>query len=339
MCYKRVVIIGLTGRNAAGKGIMVDYLKSKGFCSYSLSDVIRGEVRGRQLEVTREQLIDVGNELRAKHGSGYLAGRTLDSIQEDKNYVIDSFRHPDEVEVFRRRSDFHLLVIEADAPVRFARIKKRGRENDPATLEEFKILEEAELSNAISHGQQLLACQQLADFRMINEGTIEQFQNKIRKLLQQLMRKLNRPGWDEYFMKLAKVASLRSNCVKRKVAAVIVREKRVVSTGYNGTPRGTKNCYEGGCPRCNSFADSGTQLEECFCSHGEENAITQAAYHGVSVKDATLYTTVAPCLMCTKMIVNAGIQEVVYNSDYPLNETSFKLLRGAGVICRRQKVE
>ena len=339
MCYKRVVIIGLTGRNAAGKGIAADYFKSKGFYYCSLSDVIRGEVRGRQLEVTREQLIGVGNELRAKHGTGYLARRILESIQEDKNYAVDSFRHPDEVEVFRGRRDFHLLAIEADAAVRFARIKKRGRESDPATLEQFKTLEERELTSAASHGQQLLACQQLADFRMINEGTVEELQQEIHKLLRQLMRNLNRPGWDEYFMKLAKVASLRSNCVKRKVAAIIVRDKRVVSTGYNGTPRGTKNCYEGGCPRCNSLADSGTQLEECFCSHGEENAITQAAYHGVSVKGATLYTTFAPCLMCTKMIINAGIREVVYNLGYPLNETSFKLFQEVGVTCRQQRVE
>ncbi|HUG44526.1 MAG TPA: deaminase, partial [Acidobacteriota bacterium] len=78
---------------------------------------------------------------------------------------------------------------------------------------------------------------------------------------------------------------------------------------------------------------------ECLCSHGEENAITQAAYHGVSVKGATLYTTFAPCLMCTKMIINAGISEVVYNMDYPLNKTSFALLKEAGVVCRKHPVQ
>jgi len=87
------------------------------------------------------------------------------------------------------------------------------------------------------------------------------------------------------------------------------------------------------------MADSGTRLDDCLCSHGEENAIVQAAYHGVSVKDATLYTTFAPCLMCTKMIINAGIREVVYNVDYPLNEASFRLIQEAGIICRQFKVE
>ena len=127
--------------------------------------------------------------------------------------------------------------------------------------------------------------------------------------------------------------------MKRKVAAVIVLDKRVISTGYNGTPRGTKNCYEGGCPRCNNLADSGTRLEECLCFHGEENAIIQAAYHGVSVKGSMLYTTFAPCLTCTKMIINAGIVEVVYNQDYPLNETSFELFQESGVRFRKYQVE
>ncbi|MGH9425448.1 MAG: deoxycytidylate deaminase [Terriglobia bacterium] len=153
------------------------------------------------------------------------------------------------------------------------------------------------------------------------------------------MRQQERPGWDEYFMKIAQVASMRSNCIKRKVGAVVVRDRRIVSTGYNGTPRGTKNCNEGGCPRCNSLASSGTRLDECLCSHAEENAITQAAYHGTSVKDAILYTTFAPCLMCSKMIINSGIIEVIFNVDYPLNETSFQLFEQAGVKIRQHRLD
>ena len=96
-----------------------------------------------------------------------------------------------------------------------------------------------------------------------------------------------------------------------------------------------RNCDEGGCPRCNNFTDSGTKLDECLCSHGEENAIVQAAYHGVSVKGATLYTTFSPCLMCTKMIINSGIGEVVFQGNYPFLETSLKLLEQAGVTVRK----
>ena len=153
------------------------------------------------------------------------------------------------------------------------------------------------------------------------------------------MRQQDRPGWDEYFMKIAQVASMRSNCIKRKVGAVVVRDRRIISTGYNGTPRGTKNCNEGGCPRCNSLASSGTRLDECLCSHAEENAITQSAYHGTSVKDGILYTTFAPCLMCSKMIINCGIIEVIFNVDYPLNDTSFQLFKQAGVSVRQYRLD
>jgi len=130
------------------------------------------------------------------------------------------------------------------------------------------------------------------------------------------------------------VVATRSNCMKRKVAAIIVKDNRVISTGYNGTPRGARNCNEGGCPRCNGMAPSGTALDECLCCHGEENAITQAAYHGTSLKGSTLYTTYAPCLHCTKLIINSGIVEVVYNKDYPLNDRALDLLRECGVALR-----
>lgn len=148
-----------------------------------------------------------------------------------------------------------------------------------------------------------------------------------------------RPDWDVYFMEIAKVVAARSNCSRRHVAAVIVKDKRIISTGYNGTPRGIKNCNEGGCPRCNSHAPSGTGLEECICSHGEENAIVQAAYHGISVKDSTLYTTFSPCLLCAKMIINAGIREVVYNESYSIDSTARRILAEAGVILRPVKAD
>jgi dCMP deaminase len=139
-------------------------------------------------------------------------------------------------------------------------------------------------------------------------------------------------------MDIAKQVAARSNCMKRQVAAVIVSERRIISTGYNGTPRGVRNCNEGGCPRCNGFSESGRNLDECLCSHGEENAIVQASYHGIAIRDATLYTTYSPCLMCSKMIINAGIRKVVYNEAYPLNDTATAMLKEAGVDLVKLKV-
>ena len=333
------MVIGLTGRNASGKGLVAEFLQAKGFDYLSLSDFIREEVTKRGHEVTRERLIEVGRDLRARFGNGYLAQQTLKQLDEDRNYVVDSFRHPEEVEKFRNLRDFYLLALEAEAKTRYQRIRARARESDPVEFEEFLRLEEEEISSPRSEGQKLSESASLADCTVENNGTKEELCSQVSSWLQKLMPQLSRPDWDEYFMRMAKVAALRSNCVKRKVAAVIVRDKRVISTGYNGTPRGTRNCFEGGCPRCNQLADSGTQLDDCLCSHGEENAITQAAYHGVSVKDGVLYTTFSPCLTCTKMIINSGIREVVYNLEYPLSDTSFQLLQEAGLVCRQFKVE
>ena len=144
-----------------------------------------------------------------------------------------------------------------------------------------------------------------------------------------------RPGWDIYFMDIAHVVTKRSNCIRRQVAAIIVKDQRIISTGYNGTPRGVRNCFEGGCPRCASKAPSGSGLGECICSHAEENAITQAAYHGIAVKGATLYSTMSPCLICAKMIINAGIQEVVFEQEYEFGAQTRDLLLEAGVRYRR----
>jgi len=143
-----------------------------------------------------------------------------------------------------------------------------------------------------------------------------------------------RPDWDHYFMEIAKVVAIRGNCSRRQVAAVIVKDHRIISTGYNGTPRGIQNCFDGGCPRCNSNTPSGHDLANCVCCHAEENSIVQAAYHGISVKDATLYTTFSPCLQCAKMIINAGIKEVVYHQEYTIVDQAFALLEEASVTVR-----
>jgi dCMP deaminase len=331
------MLIGLTGRNASGKGEVAKYLQKKSFYYYSLSNVIRDEIRLRGEEPTRDRLIIVGNELRQRYGANILAERVLAKIEDDKHYIIDSIRNPSEVEAFRAAKHFKLIRVEAAPEIRFQRIVSRQRESDPRTFEEFLALETRE-AEGDDTSQNLVKVELMADHTLTNEGALEKLYSQIDELLPKLLREIQRPSWDEYFMNIAKVVASRSNCMKRKVAAIIVRDKRVISTGYNGTPRGTLNCNEGGCPRCNSMATSGTALDECLCSHGEENAIVQASYHGVSLKDAIIYSTFAPCLQCAKMIINSGIREVIYNMDYPLNESAFGLFQQAGVFIRKLKV-
>ncbi|MBI4115086.1 MAG: AAA family ATPase [Candidatus Omnitrophica bacterium] len=329
------MIIGLTGKNGGGKGEVAKFLTERGFQALSLSDVLREEAQKAAKPVTRDVLVELGNRLRNEFGSGVLAEKIYARLDPEKNYIIDSIRHPSEVQVFKRRRDFYLVHVQAPQKLRFERLRQRGRENDPRTFEEFLALEAKEAASAKSDDQQLDQAISLADVTLENGGPLRDLHEKIKRLLLELSKKELRPDWDDYFLGIAKMVALRSNCIKRKVAAVLVKDRRIISTGYNGTPRGVKNCNEGGCPRCNNLNPSGKDLEECLCSHAEENAITQAAYHGVTIKDATLYTTFSPCLICTKMIINSGIREVVYNVDYELALRARGLLEEAGVLIRQ----
>lgn len=147
-----------------------------------------------------------------------------------------------------------------------------------------------------------------------------------------MSKELNRPDWDHYFMNMAKVAGTRSNCLSRQLGAVVVRDKMILSTGYNGTPRNITNCNENGCPRCNDKNNvSGTNLDKCYCVHAEENSIIQAAYHGMNIKGSTIYALNSPCVFCTKSIINGGITRIVYNTGYTADEDSKKLLEEAGI--------
>ncbi|MCL2510028.1 MAG: cytidine/deoxycytidylate deaminase family protein [Methanomassiliicoccaceae archaeon] len=145
---------------------------------------------------------------------------------------------------------------------------------------------------------------------------------------------MQRPSNDEYFMSMAELVSQRSTCVRRRVGAVIVKDKHILSTGYNGSPKGTRHCEELGCIREQLNIPSGTRHELCRGVHAEQNAVAQAAYFGVSVKDAMIYTTTFPCSMCTKILINSGIVEVIYMTGY-VDDLSKELLAETNIKVRQ----
>jgi dCMP deaminase len=327
--------VGVAGLNAAGKGEVVRLLERRSFYRASLSDVIRADLAREGKEPTRENMIQRGRALRERFGPAVLAERAQRALPSDRNHVIDSIRHPAEVEALRAGGDFLLLWVEAPPRVRFERSRARGRAGDGEDFARFEELEARELASGEAAAQQLLAVRELADLVIPNDGSLEELGAKLEEALRDRLFFRERPSWDEYFMSIARVVASRSNCIKRKVGSVIALDRRIISTGYNGTPRGIRNCNEGGCPRCAGAAEAGTRLDECLCSHAEENAITQSAYHGVSVRGGTVYTTFCPCLICTKMIINAGLSEVVYDAHFPLGEVSVALFREAGIKVRQ----
>ena len=143
---------------------------------------------------------------------------------------------------------------------------------------------------------------------------------------------MNRPSWDEYFLSIADLTSKRSNCIKRSVGCVIVSENKIISLGYNGTPRGVDNCFDGGCDRCkNKLVESGTNLDLCICLHAEENALLFSDFD--KLNNASLYVNLFPCLSCSKKILQCNIKRVIYKENYKpdIQEKSMSLLKGNGV--------
>jgi dCMP deaminase len=141
---------------------------------------------------------------------------------------------------------------------------------------------------------------------------------------------MSRPSWERYFMDITHLVAKRSTCIRRQVGAILVKDKRVLATGYNGAPSGIAHCIDIGCFREKNKVPSGERHELCRGSHAEQNAIVQAATYGIPIKDAILFCTNLPCSICIKMIINAGIKTIFYEEGYPDN-LSEELIREAGI--------
>lgn len=139
-----------------------------------------------------------------------------------------------------------------------------------------------------------------------------------------------RPDWDEYFLQLADLVASRSTCIRRHVGAVLVKDERIIATGYNGAPRGIKHCLEVGCLRDRLGIPSGQRYELCRGVHAEQNAIINAAYYGVSTRDTVLYCTNQPCIICARIIANAGIRRVVHRGNFQ-DSLALEILEEAGI--------
>jgi dCMP deaminase len=147
-----------------------------------------------------------------------------------------------------------------------------------------------------------------------------------------------RPSWDEYFLEIAALVRSRSTCLRRQIGAVFVRERRILATGYNGAPSGLKHCEEVGCIRDREGVPSGERHELCRATHAEQNAMMQAAHHGVSLNESTLYVTNQPCVLCAKMLINAGVNRIVMLGSYP-DELSREMLQEAGISMELKELD
>lgn len=272
------------------------------------------------------------------------------SIDDLVNYATKNWREKlvttdinrkEECDVLIKRPFFLLISVDAPLMIRWVRYTARCLRLEEAapSLVSFVQMSDTEffgdhslMAHGTAHGNGPV-CNR-ASLRIVNtQSTLQEFHEHLEELDLVNSGRI-RPSWDAYFMQLASLASLRSNCMKRRVGCVLVRNKRVISTGYNGTPRGLTNCNEGGCGRCNSASAGGVGLGTCLCLHAEENALLESGRDRVG-DEATLYCNTCPCLTCSVKIAQVGVKEVVYNQAYSMDDQSAEILKEAGVLLRQ----
>lgn len=314
--------VGITGYMGSGKGELAKILMKRGFRYISLSDIVREETSKRKKTHSRENLQNIGNSLREKYGAGILGKRICEKISlaaRGKNdWVIDGIRNPAEIEELSSLRDFHLIGVFASKETMLKRLLSRGRATEKkSTKKEIEDALNREFGEGESeNGQQISACIDMADFVIRNENSLAELKQKLLHFFG-LLDGTDRPTFDEVFMELAYVWSKRSTCLRRHVGAVVAKDKQQLTAGYNGAPKGIPHCAElGGCLREKLHVPSGTRHELCRGTHAEQNAITQAAKFGISIEGATMYCNASPCVICTKMIINAGIKKLVFDSEY-----------------------
>ncbi|ODQ76925.1 hypothetical protein BABINDRAFT_173074 [Babjeviella inositovora NRRL Y-12698] len=303
------MLIGVSGPVASGKTEIARYLTFQGFLFIST-------------------LADFSSDL------SLAPSHTFANIEEliahvtkyyDHNFVMTNILHQKDLDKLQIRPFFLHIAVDAPLAVRFQ------RQRSSLSFEEFSAASDELLYSSLH------AVVHSASLVVLNTKTsLSDLYNQLSSLNLLDPTRL-RPTWDAYFMSLADLAALRSNCMKRRVGCVIVKNHRVMATGYNGTPRGLTNCNEGGCPRCNS-GTSGL-LATCLCLHAEENALLESGKERLGSGNGTdgvvLYCNTCPCLTCSIKIVQCGVKEVVYSQSYNMDEQSAEVLRQGGVTLRQ----
>ncbi|PVU97767.1 hypothetical protein BB559_001911 [Furculomyces boomerangus] len=267
------------------------------------------------------------------------------------NFVLKSTLSSTEIDELRKRP--FVLVVGIDGPVkmRFQRFCSKRKTNETLeNMQEFIDVSDkhlygfsGEISNSEIGGMVQFGynTKTINDVIRSSDLMITNSFNNVEELYKHLdsVSLINvertRPSWDLYFMKIAELASHRSNCMKRRVGCILVQNRQIIATGYNGTPKRITNCNEGGCKRCNEGASIGQSLDLCLCLHAEENALLEVGSSRISSVYCTLYCNTCPCIGCAKKIVQTGVREVVYSKSYGMDSHTSKLFEEAGIIMRQ----
>lgn len=332
------MIIGLTGTLAAGKGEIVKFLKQKGFKHFSVSEYLTQIIKERGLEVNRDNMVFIANQLRQMYSPSYLAEKLYEKAKlEDTNCIIESLRTVGEIESLRKKGEFILIAVNANQGIRYMRSQTRLSEKDKISFEKFLYDENKEMISSDPAKQNLSECIKLADYKIENDGNIEELHKNVEEILSKISveeptEKYIRPTWDEYFMEVAKTIAKRATCDRGRSGCVIARDKQLLVTGYVGSPKGLPHCDDVGHQFKKTIHEDGKITNHCVRTvHAEQNAICQAAKLGMSINGATLYCKMTPCRVCAMLIINSGIKRVVCEKKYHAGAESEEMFSKAGV--------
>jgi|SRR3989344_310653 len=302
------MIIAITGLKGSGKTTVAQYLQKKGFGYLSVPHFL-----------TDEEL-------------------PLEKINTEMNYAVEAITDLDQIDAFKEKDEVIVLRVDAPTELRLERLMEQQKQQNgkDVSYEDVLAFERNVLEDEQMIKQQLTPIFKAAQIVLKNDSDLDTLQKKVDHILADTNKKftLKKPSEDGLYMEIAQVIGKRSRCVKRKVGALLVKNKLVLTMGFDDTPRHIKHCNENGCIGCNK---EGLHIQ-CICNHAEENVILQAAYHGVNTQDTTMYTTESPCLRCIQVLINAGIKELVFNEEFPLNEMTYVLLKEANVSLRPRKI-
>lgn len=335
------MIFGITGTLGAGKGTIVEFLKERGIKHYSVREFLIKEIEKRGLPVNRDSMVVVANDLRRKFSPSYIVEELYrEAIERGGDAVIESLRAIGEVKKLKEFGDFYLFSVDAEPFLRYERIQKRASETDKISYAKFLSNESREMKSDDYTKQNLSACTILADYKFENNGSIENLNEKVLKVLNEIKEKkifvnntyLGRTDylpWDEYFMGVSILSSMRSKDPSTQVGACIVdKNKKIVATGYNGAPKGIED-------KDFPWAREGDFLETkyAYVCHAELNAILNSTRR--DLKGCTIYVVLFPCNECAKAIIQTGIKKVVYLQDKYKNIPSYiasrKILEKVGI--------
>lgn len=311
------MIIGLAGTLSSGKGSVVDFLVKEGFKHYSVREFLIEEIKKRGLWVNRDSMVLVANKLREENSPSYIVEKLHEKAKEGTgDCVIESIRAIGEVEALRKKGEFYLIAVDADIRIRYERAMLRKNESDHIDFDRFVQDEQREMTSEDPNKQNLRACMEMADVKIINNGSLEGLERDVGEILkkissekrERITKRKDYISWDDYFMGVALLSAKRSKDPNTQTGACIVnQENKIVGTGYNGFPIG---CSDDVLP----WAREGPPLETkyLYVCHAELNAVLNSS---TKLTGCRIYAGLVPCGECAKAIIQSGIKEVIYLSD------------------------